>query len=179
VARTASLVKTITSPSTGKVETFKYCGKCSHWKLIEEYYLCRGVPTSPCKDCVKQRSSEWHFKNPERHYENVKKWREENPFQNREQSKLHSATRRAQKQNVECNFTSNQWFELLLEANFRCHYCSIYSLYLTQDHKIPLSKNGAHTKENIVPACRSCNCSKGDKDYIEFLDYRKGILYGY
>ena len=34
---------------------------------------------------------------------------------------------------------------------------------LTQDHVIPLSKGGQHIKENIVPACPSCNSKKGNR----------------
>ena len=32
---------------------------------------------------------------------------------------------------------------------------------LEQEHVIPLSKGGALTLHNIVPACRSCNSKKG------------------
>ena len=45
----------------------------------------------------------------------------------------------------------------------------------TLDHVTPLSKGGAHVIENLVPACRPCNSSKGDKllaDWIFF--HRKG-----
>ena len=33
----------------------------------------------------------------------------------------------------------------------------------TRDHVIPISKGGNNTKENIVPACGSCNSKKKDK----------------
>jgi 5-methylcytosine-specific restriction endonuclease McrA len=31
----------------------------------------------------------------------------------------------------------------------------------TVDHVIPLARGGAHTAENLVPACQRCNDSKG------------------
>ncbi|MCK4464389.1 MAG: HNH endonuclease [Bacteroidales bacterium] len=33
----------------------------------------------------------------------------------------------------------------------------------TKDHVIPISKGGDNTKENIVPACQSCNSKKFNK----------------
>ena len=35
--------------------------------------------------------------------------------------------------------------------------------YLSKDHIIPISKGGNNTRENIVPACITCNSSKGNK----------------
>ncbi len=39
---------------------------------------------------------------------------------------------------------------------------------LHQDHFIPLTKGGGYTKENIIPACRSCNASKQNADFEEW-----------
>ncbi|WP_203620386.1 HNH endonuclease [Streptomyces sp. SID8499] len=39
----------------------------------------------------------------------------------------------------------------------------------TVDHVIPLSRGGQHAEGNLVPACKSCNSSKGDKLLIEWL----------
>lgn len=36
------------------------------------------------------------------------------------------------------------------------------------DHRIPLSRGGAHDPSNIVLACASCNLSKHDKMPWEF-----------
>ena len=41
------------------------------------------------------------------------------------------------------------------------------------DHKVPLSKGGNNTIENIVVACNRCNLVKGDKDLIEPTYWRK------
>ena len=38
----------------------------------------------------------------------------------------------------------------------------------TLDHVVPLSRGGAHAKRNLVPACRSCNSSKQDKDLSQW-----------
>jgi len=58
-------------------------------------------------------------------------------------------------------FTAEDWLEIVAQHKNRCHYCGKRRV-LTLDHVIPLSKGGKHVKENIVPACRSCNSRKKD-----------------
>ncbi|SIR88139.1 HNH endonuclease [Haladaptatus litoreus] len=48
-----------------------------------------------------------------------------------------------------------------------CIYCGEEGK-TTFDHVIPLSNGGADTISNQVPACKSCNSSKGSKDVIEW-----------
>ena len=43
---------------------------------------------------------------------------------------------------------------------------------LTVDHLIPQAKGGAHSGDNSVWACRSCNSSKGKKDLLDWLDQK-------
>lgn len=45
---------------------------------------------------------------------------------------------------------------------FACVYCGRKE-DLTLDHVIPQSHGGWHNDENLVTACRSCNCAKGKK----------------
>ena len=40
---------------------------------------------------------------------------------------------------------------------------------LTVDHVVPLSKEGKHDIENIVPACKSCNSKKHNTSLLLFL----------
>jgi len=55
-------------------------------------------------------------------------------------------------------------FAALLEAAGRqCAYCSRTGVPLEADHFHPPSRGGAETVENVVPACRRCNGSKGNK----------------
>lgn len=58
--------------------------------------------------------------------------------------------------------TAEEWAEILLAHEHRCRYCQKQTK-LTVDHVIPLSKGGEHTKENVVPACQSCNSKKRDR----------------
>lgn len=62
--------------------------------------------------------------------------------------------------------------QLLINNNHKCLYCGIKvekRVNLHLDHKIPLSKNGNHTIDNIAISCASCNLRKGTKSVKEFL----------
>jgi 5-methylcytosine-specific restriction endonuclease McrA len=60
-----------------------------------------------------------------------------------------------------------------------CHYCGKEcQLYLTDettrgdllslDHKVPRSKGGQHSLDNVVLCCLSCNSRKGTQSYEQF-----------
>jgi 5-methylcytosine-specific restriction endonuclease McrA len=53
--------------------------------------------------------------------------------------------------------------EVFVRDRYTCQYCGAVHNDLTLDHVIPRSKGGAHTWENLVTACRSCNHRKGGK----------------
>ena len=62
--------------------------------------------------------------------------------------------------------TSEEWLDILKEYDYKCAYCGCdfdENTLPTKDHIIPISKGGHNVKENIVPACRSCNSKKGNK----------------
>ncbi|KKL46533.1 hypothetical protein LCGC14_2344640 [marine sediment metagenome] len=78
------------------------------------------------------------------------------------QGRISHPKRRARKKGAIINdFSLDQWTEILEEFNYRCSYCGKGNVSLTQDHVLPLSKEGNHTFDNIVPACKSCNSRKG------------------
>jgi hypothetical protein len=51
------------------------------------------------------------------------------------------------------------WFACWGEA---CAYCN-QRRWTSADHLVPLSKGGSNMLWNLVPACRSCNETKGDR----------------
>lgn len=71
------------------------------------------------------------------------------------------AKRRANLALVDRTLTSEEWAEIKANHKHRCYYCNRKMKRLTMDHVIPLNKGGKHIKENIVPACQSCNSRKG------------------
>lgn len=56
---------------------------------------------------------------------------------------------------------------LYAKFDYRCAYCG-FRLKLTLDHVVPVSKGGRDIESNLVPACQSCNSSKGAKDVDEW-----------
>ena len=52
---------------------------------------------------------------------------------------------------------------LLAAWDGRCAYCSRPTNEPTLDHVIPVSKGGAHSDDNAVLACPSCNHCKDDR----------------
>ena len=74
------------------------------------------------------------------------------------------ARRRAKEREIINTLTSEEWLNILEKHNFRCVYCDVEfncGLLPTKDHIVPLIKGGHNVKENIVPACQSCNSKKG------------------
>ena len=69
--------------------------------------------------------------------------------------------------------------------NGHCVYCGCKPRHITVDHVVPIAKGGDLSLDNLVPACRSCNLSKGDHDVIDwwkrqpfYSSYRLSILLG-
>lgn len=56
-------------------------------------------------------------------------------------------------------FTAIEWRSLLEAFGNRCAYC-LTAGPLQVEHKIPVSRGGSNTIDNIVPACARCNARK-------------------
>lgn len=70
------------------------------------------------------------------------------------------------------NFTHQDWKNCLIYFGGKCAYCGCTprrNQRLTKDHLRPLSEGGTTVPENIVPACKSCNSSKGVEDFKVWL----------
>ncbi len=53
--------------------------------------------------------------------------------------------------------------EIFRRDRHTCQYCGNRTSNLTLDHVIPRHMGGAHTWENLVAACPSCNLRKGGR----------------
>ncbi len=62
--------------------------------------------------------------------------------------------------------TPENWLARLALFSGFCAYCDQPAEQM--DHVIPLRRGGAHDIFNVVPACKSCNSSKGSKDPLEW-----------
>lgn len=72
------------------------------------------------------------------------------------------------------NVTAEEWLMRLEQFDGTCAYCGS-TVDIERDHVIPLSKGGRNIIGNILPACKSCNRSKGAKDMVSW--YHKQPMY--
>lgn len=83
--------------------------------------------------------------------------------------RISNEKRRAQKAATEIEDVSDHIKYLFTFQDF-CWYCNAQH-DLQIEHMIPLSRNGTHTKDNLVLACKKCNTTKGSKTPEEFYQY--------
>lgn len=103
----------------------------------------------------------------------------------REDNKYQTAKRRSMRNNLESNLSIQDWKETLEFFDNSCSYCGIgendcwdkYHKHLAQEHIIPLINGGHFNKNNIIPSCPSCNCSKNTKSLDEFYINRNLFTY--
>lgn len=77
--------------------------------------------------------------------------------------------RQAVLKNAEGSFTAAEWLARLELYKGHCHWCHKKIKGTPHaDHVVALAKGGTNDISNIVPACASCNCSKGAKSPLEF-----------
>lgn len=70
------------------------------------------------------------------------------------------------------NFSHQDWKNCLIYFGGKCAYCGCTprkNQWLTKDHLLPISQGGETIPENIVPACFSCNSSKGAEDFKDWF----------
>lgn len=72
------------------------------------------------------------------------------------------------------NLSKGDWAEAVVHFDFKCAYCGKREK-ITVDHFYPFSKGGLLTKNNIIPACSSCNSSKSNHLFEEW--YKKQPFY--
>lgn len=115
----------------------------------------------------------WVRSNPDKWLVISKRWSDSNPLKVAEKNRR----RRATLSKVENTLTYQEWEAVVQSFGGCCVYCGSDNKKITMDHIQPISKGGAHSKENVVPACKSCNSRKGAKDpaLFEFVIHFKPI----
>ena len=117
------------------------------------------------KDKFKEYKHLYYEKNKGKLKEEYHQYRKMNPEVTRRSSQRH----RARKKKLPDTLTKDEWQNIVDQHFDRCHYCGKKTNDLHQEHKIPVSKGGGYTKDNIVPACKSCNSSKYLMNYKKFV----------
>jgi 5-methylcytosine-specific restriction endonuclease McrA len=83
-------------------------------------------------------------------------WWKANPTKHR----LYQAERRFRQATSGPGVSERDWLRLVRRYDGRCAYCNV-QCDPHMDHVIPLKLGGRHSIGNILPACQSCNSSKG------------------
>lgn len=99
----------------------------------------------------------------------AKKWAAENPERAREARRNATQRRTAKKNGLPHTLTQEEWEECKEYFGNSCAYCGCTQDTLAQEHVVPVSKGGAYTKGNIIPACTSCNSRKSSSDVWEWF----------
>jgi 5-methylcytosine-specific restriction endonuclease McrA len=73
---------------------------------------------------------------------------------------------------VEHDLSATQW-SALKAAWGGCAYCGAADRPLQRDCVLAISRGGRYTLDNIAPACRSCNTSKGSEEVTAWLRRRR------
>jgi 5-methylcytosine-specific restriction endonuclease McrA len=149
----------------------------------------------PYKDPERQRAyaREWIKRNAQKAREAMRRWRIAHPDEHNAKNRLyyarnrdtrlahttayhreHPEVGRAKSQNYRArklaalgSFTAAEWLALVEQYGGRCAYCGEHGP-LQADHRIPLSRGGSNTIDNILPACRVCNTRKHKLTEAEF-----------
>ena len=134
------------------------------------------------QDLVKQYKKKNYEENKDKYHENanLRYHTEEGKLKHQvrmkrysqtEKGRLTNVTKRARRKNkssqLPSSLTVEDWISCQNHFEHKCCYCG-KELKLEQDHFVALSNGGEYTKNNIVPACKSCNSSKNNDDFFEW-----------
>jgi 5-methylcytosine-specific restriction endonuclease McrA len=113
---------------------------------------------------VRERVHAWYRLNTERAKQRAKFW-------NHAHREEKYRTRDARRSILRCTgpLRPSAWSEVLKSYERRCAYCGAAGP-LTIDHRIPLSRGGTNTQDNVKPACKSCNSKKATRSEDDFLE---------
>jgi hypothetical protein len=144
------------------------------------------------KKLFEKNSREYYAKHKERYKKRNDKYRIEHEEYYREYHKVYAKEnkdklveigqrRRARMNDLEATLTTEQWEYTKAIFNNCCAYCGKSEeeqlkengKRLEQEHFIPVVKGGDYAIYNIIPACRTCNATKHDADFIDWYSKQK------
>lgn len=83
---------------------------------------------------------------------------------------VHLGTSMYKRSNIKARYRREA---ILKKTRSRCYYCKIKLTLesLTVEHLNPVYKGGTNDDENLVAACKKCNCARGGKSPEEMLEH--------
>jgi uncharacterized CHY-type Zn-finger protein len=133
-----------------KSQKYKLCTGCNRELPLDEFFNKKngkfGVEVL-CKECKQKKNVKYRYSD-----------------KGKAAGKRAWNKRRTLKGTIS-TLTNDEWEEIKKRYNYKCVYCGEKKA-LTQDHIIPISKGGHHTKDNVIPACQPCNSRKSNKTVL-------------
>lgn len=148
----------------------KICTKCNlEYEEIAKYQQNRPYCITCLRIIVKNNQKRWADKNKNKiHTKNIK-------YKQINQKKCNELNKGYWKKifkNTKRPITNKQWVRCKDFFENKCAYCDS-NIDITKDLFIPSALGGSYEKNNIVPACNSCNSSKKDKQIMEWYPFQK------
>jgi len=112
-----------------------------------------------------------YMKNREHYLQYQREYQTNNKDKCREWSIIKRHKRRSLEKSLPFTLTVEEWGMCKDFFSHSCAYCGKESKRLHREHVISVYNGGGFTRENIIPACRSCNSSKNSTDMETW--YRK------
>ena len=111
------------------------------------------------REILREKKRRYYERNKEKVMESNNRWRKDNI------DKVQFANRKyyQRKRSSFHHYEESDWVYALNFFSHSCAYCGGKEK-MEQEHIVPVSKGGPYIASNIIPACRSCNASKGDED---------------
>ncbi|GIN22554.1 HNH endonuclease [Siminovitchia fordii] len=148
-----------------------------------------------CKDCAVERSVRWQEENPEKRKEHLKRINAKpkkkakvlkanqiyrrrgghREWQRRNKDKIKLYNQKRAKKNH--SISVYEWDSCKEYFSGRCAYCGVgesdHRKKFNEDlHKDHVDPNGKNDLSNCVPACKTCNPSKGEEDMEKWFASR-------
>jgi 5-methylcytosine-specific restriction endonuclease McrA len=114
-----------------------------------------------CRICGKDKPIDEFF--TDRIVNGVQRYRGECKLCFQDVAKFRTRKYRTLKASLVATLTDKEWKQAQEHWNGMCAYCGVND-GICQEHVIPVSAGGSYAADNIVPACDTCNKSKGPRD---------------
>jgi len=157
---------------------YKYCICCEKVFLATENHFFKRTDnlngfTSTCKECHGRISKTNYFNSiAERKAKNKQYRRTQH---GRDIARQIFQRYKTKKKDLVADLTKEQWEQCLIYFDYKDAYTGLPMNIISQDHVIPLSKNGIYSVNNIIPCEKSINSSKGNRPFETW--YRKQSFY--
>jgi 5-methylcytosine-specific restriction endonuclease McrA len=155
-------------------QTLRICTRCLHYQPLSSFnksILRHDGFRSACKTCHAREQRKQNTEKPELLKARNERYKTAHPFR----VDVHHANIRAKRCGALSTITAQEWEDKVRSLNFVCQLCGVITTLdrqqfntLSLEHVLPLSRGGANTIENAVPACTACNQSKSNRTLEEF-----------